>query len=74
MDTHLDKDFVAYILQGISKGFRIGYNYNRKAKRVTSNLLSASQNPEVVTRYIQEEVALVIVIGPLEPQLLPELT
>ena len=69
LDTHPDKDFVTYILQGISKGFRIGYNYNRTTKRATSNLLSASQNPEVVTRYIQEEVALDRLIGPLEPEL-----
>ena len=38
---------MAYIL---NKGFRIGYDYNNKARRATSNLLSASQNPEVVTR------------------------
>ena len=69
LDTHPDKDFVTYILQGISKGFRIGYDYNRTTKRATSNLLSASQNPEVVTRYIQEEVALGRLIGPLEPEL-----
>ena len=57
LDTHPDKDFFAYIyiLQGISKGFCIGYDYIRKTKRVTSNLLLASLNPEVVTRYIQEE-------------------
>lgn len=69
LDTHPDKDFVTYILQGISKGFRIGYDYTRKSKGATSNLLSASQNPEVVTRYIQEEVALGRMLGPLEPEL-----
>ena len=60
---------MAYILNGISKGFRIGYDYSNKARRATSNLLSASQNPEVVARYIQEEVSLGRVIGPLEPEL-----
>ena len=69
LDTHPDRDFVAYILNGISKGFRIGYDYSNKARRATSNLLSASQNPEVVARYIQEEVSLGRVIGPLEPEL-----
>ena len=60
---------MAYILNGISKGFRIGYDYSNKARRATSNLLSASRNPEVVARYIQEEVSLGRVIGPLEPEL-----
>ena len=69
LDTHPDKEFVAYILQGITKSFRIGYDYNKKTKRASSNLLSASQNPEVVTRYIQKEVTLGRVIGPLEPVL-----
>ena len=64
LDTHPDRDFVAYIINGISKGFRIGYDYSKKAGRATSNLLLASQNPEVVTRYIQEEVGLGRVIGP----------
>ena len=69
LQTHPDKDFVTYILQGISKGFHIGYDYNKKAKRAASNLPSAYHNPEVVTRYIQEEVALGRMMGPLEPEL-----
>ena len=69
LDTHPDRDFVTYILEGISKGYRIGYDYNKKTKKVTSNLLSAFQNPEVVTKYIQEEVALGRMIGPLGPEL-----
>ena len=69
LQTHPDKDLVTYILQGISKGFRIGYDYNKKAKRAASNLPSAYHNPEVVTKYIQEEVALGRMMGPLEPEL-----
>ena len=68
-DTHIDRNFVTYILEGISKGYRIGYDYNKKTKKVTSNLLSVSQNPEVVTKYIQKEVALGKMIGPLGPEL-----
>ena len=69
LQTHPDKDLVTYILQGISKGSHIGYDYNKKAKRATSNLPSAYHNPEVVTRYIQEEVTLGRMMGPLEPEL-----
>ena len=41
----------------------------KKAKRATSNLSSAYHNPEVITRYIQKEVALGRMMGPLEPEL-----
>ena len=69
LQTHPDKDLVTYILQSISKGFCIGYDNNKKAKRATSNLPSAYHNLEVVTKYIQEEVALGRMMGPLEPEL-----
>ena len=54
LDTHPDRDFFTYILQGIYKGYWIGYDYNKKTKKAASNLLSVSQNPEVVTKYIQK--------------------
>ena len=38
------------------------------AKKAASNLLSASQNPEVVTKYIQDEVNLGRLISPLQPE------
>ena len=31
-----------YILQGISKGYRIGYDYNKKTRRATSNFYSTA--------------------------------
>ena len=43
--------------------------YSKKVKKTSSNLLSATQNPEVVLRYIQEEVALGRVIRSLQPDL-----
>ena len=67
LQIHPDKDVGTYILRGISKGFCIGYDYNKKAKRATRNLPSAYHNSEVVTKYIQEEVSLGGMVGLLEP-------
>ena len=74
LDTQPNKDFVTYILQGITNGFYIGYDYSKKVKKASSNLLPAAQNPEVVSRYIQEEVALGRVIRPLQPDLVDQVS
>ena len=62
ISDHPDKQLVHYILHGINEGFRVGFRYGKSAK---SNMLSADTNPQVVTSYLQEEVALGRVIGPL---------
>ena len=43
----------------------MGFNHGKKLKALGGNLPSAYQNPEVILKYIQEEVALGRVKGPL---------
>ena len=66
LQEHPDKELVEYILHGILDGFRIGYDY-RKAHCVPAklNMVSAVTNPQVAAAYLQEEVALGRVVGPL---------
>ena len=45
--THLDHNFVNSLLNALRYGARIGYLGPQKA-RVSRNLISASQHPEVV--------------------------
>ena len=56
LDSHPDKEFSRYILDGLSKGFRIGFDYSksgcRKAKR---NLLSVRKHPTVVDEHLYKE-------------------
>jgi hypothetical protein len=65
--THPDGDFVQYLLSGIQKGFRIGFDYSqfscRKGKR---NMLSATKNAAVVEDYLKKECALGRVLGPFK--------
>ena len=61
--SHPDRRFTEFLLHGISRGFRVGYNYNKKLKALGGNLPSAYQNPEVVSKYIKEEVAQGRVLG-----------
>ena len=66
LQTHPDMLFYQYILVGLEKGFRIGYNYTRQCKASGRNLASALENPEVVQEYIQKEEDLGRIVGPME--------
>lgn len=55
--NHYDQCFAQFILRGIKRGFRIGFNIkSTKLKTSQSNLISATNHPQVVTSYIQEEL------------------
>lgn len=64
---HPDRQFVDYLLDGMKNGFRIGFNYLSKTRVTKRNMKSAYQHPEVVQRYIDNEVRLGRVRGPLQP-------
>ena len=54
LQDHPDQQFAVYILEGISKGFRIGFQYSSHVTEASCvNLVSAFQNPEVVTEYLK---------------------
>ena len=71
LSEHPDGEFKEFLLSGIVEGFRIGFNYTqsecRSAKR---NMLSAMQNPSVVSDYLSKERSLGRVIGPLDTEAL----
>ena len=73
LQGHPNRTLVHYILSGISEGFRIGFDYEKTScKSAKCNLLSVDRNPEVVTAYLQEEVTLGRVLGPLPVGSIPE--
>ena len=71
LSSHPDRAFVKYLLDGICHGFRIGYNNDdpsrmrRSAKR---NMLSAKQNPQVVSDYLKREREAGRVVGPISSE------
>ena len=66
LQGHPDKLFYQHIFVGVEKGFRIGYNYTWQCKASGCNLASALENPEVVQEYIQKEMGLGRIVGPME--------
>ena len=56
--SHPDQEFASYILRGIEQGFRVSFDANRTQLRQRSgNLLSATEQPEVIQTYLDKEVA-----------------
>ena len=69
-----DRDLVHFFLQGLSEGFRIGFNYQHTVlKSARKNLACAISHPSVVDEYLQAEVKLSRVAGPLASSSLPEI-
>ena len=70
--AHPDRQYCNYILRGLREGFRVGFRYqSHSCARAKANMKSASENPEVVDRYIEREVELGRIIGPTDPKELP---
>ena len=59
--------YVRYILSGIKDGFRIGYDYSaHTCASPDKNMQSAAAHPEPIDKFIEEEVSLGRMVGPLD--------
>jgi len=68
LKCHPDRQFAQLILEGLEKGFPIGFKASSELRTAKTNLISAREHPEVVSAYIQEELSqgLIGYIGPSE--------
>ena len=59
MSNHPDKDFVAWLEQGLEQGFRIGFDYEsmKVGSKATKNMHSAVTHPQPIDKYVQGELA-----------------
>ena len=63
LTEHPDRNFVFNLLSTLKEGARIGYSGPRSA-RISPNLISATQHPDVVSANLRKEVNLGRVAGP----------
>ena len=64
---HPDVELQEYILNGISRGFRVGFDRNsHRTRPAQSNMPSTREHPEPVREYLQTEIEAGRVIGPLD--------
>ena len=71
LESHPDREFAEYVINGVKNGFRIGYA-QEKRKSATSNLLSAMVHPEVVAKYLEGEIEVARLVGPFQRGSLPQ--
>ena len=65
LGSHPDKDFVSYILEGISCGIRVEFDYSRSQCPAWRNMPSTKDRVEVIETYLAGEVPAGRIIGPL---------
>ena len=70
--THPDRNFVTFLISALSHGAHIGFT-GPQSTRVSRNLISASQHPEVVSANLEKEINLGKVAGPFTFPPLPNL-
>ena len=63
LTNHPDRKFVFNLLSTLKEGARIGY-CGPRSTRVSPNLISATQHPDVVSANLEQEVNLGRVAGP----------
>ena len=71
--NHPDTAFREYVLSGISRGFRIGFNRRQPLKSSSSNMCSALDSPQVVQEYLEKECSQGHIAGPLPLHTLPHM-
>jgi len=54
---HPDHQFSMLILSGLDSGFPIGFEATSKLRSANANLILARDRPQVVSQYIQDELA-----------------
>ena len=62
--THPDRAFRTYIGRGLKEGFRIGFRRGAQLRSASTNMHSAREHPEVIDKYLQEELVRGRMLGP----------
>ena len=70
---HPDAEYRQYIVNGIEQGFHVGFDYMLQLRSARHNLPSATEHPEVVDRYVADEMAEGRILGPFAGGAIPGL-
>ena len=74
LQSHPDRAFARYIVNGLRQGFRVGFHRPSPLRSATGNMGSARLHPEVITDYLRKELTLGRLLGPFSGSLvLPNL-
>jgi hypothetical protein len=73
LQGHPNQLRVAYVLDGIRSGFRLGYSGKPRLRAAKQNKKSAKEHPAIIDEYLAHEVALGRVAGPFLHPPIPQL-
>ena len=68
LHRHPDPQFTDWLMDGLTEGFRIGFNHQQRLHSATSNMQGTSDHPEVVSAYLQSEREQQTLLGPFDRQ------
>ncbi len=67
LQDHPDRAYCGFLLDGLRAGFRIGFRYGGAVcKGAVSNMPTAREHPEVVSKFLETEFRAGRLIGPIE--------
>ena len=73
LSTHPDKPLTRFFIDGLTNGFKIGFNNPTcKFHSAHRNLAGALQHPKVVDDYLKAEIAELCVVGPFHKADIPD--
>jgi hypothetical protein len=55
LQEHPDQEYVAFLIWGMTFGFRIGFDRTQKLRPSGRNLKSALEHPAIVSDYLKQE-------------------
>ena len=64
LGDHPDREFANYVTEGLTVGFRVGFNYATPLRSARRNMPSAAEHPEVIDQYVEGERASGRILGP----------
>ena len=70
---HPDREFANYITDGIQFGFRLGFDYSSPLRPARQNMPSAAAHPEVISKYVEDEISEGRIFGPFHKGAIPKL-
>ena len=74
LDDHPNRQLIQFLLDGITNGFRLGFNHTDSSlKPAKRNLPLAIAHPQVVEEYLQHEISMQRVAGPFPLTLVPDI-
>ena len=73
LESHPDEGLKSFVLEGLEKGFRVGFQQEHRHRSSTHNLLSCMEHPGTVLTYVNKECSLGRLLGPFPPSAVPNL-